>query len=193
MGRTITKEQLAEYPLEEFQGDIVIIENLATLEQAICYLSNYKILGFDTETRPAFQKGNIHSVSLIQLATETVCFLFRLNKIGFPPCLIDLLLNSAILKIGLSIRDDFQAMGRRMKFTPQGFIDLQQMVIQYDIEDLSLQKVYGLLFHKKISKSQRLSNWDAVSLSEAQQKYAALDAWACLKIYQELCPTKNCF
>lgn len=193
MGRSITKEELAGLELEEFPGKIYIVDNSATAGQAIEYLSRFDRLGFDTETRPAFRKGSVHSVALIQLATDDCCLLFRLNKIGFTPGLIDLLSNPDILKIGLSLRDDFSSMGRRMQFTPQGFVDLQKIVSRFDIKDISLQKIYALLFGKKISKSQRLSNWEADSLTEAQQKYAALDAWACLKIYEELCPTNRSF
>lgn len=193
MSRTITKEQLSEYPVEEFAGKIIVIQTQEDADRAIDYLYQFDTLGFDTETRPAFKKGNIHSVALLQLASKEVCMLFRLNRIGFPAHLVKLLSDPEITKVGLSLRDDFQAMSRRIKFTPKGFLDLQKIVGEHDIADISLQKIYALLFNKKISKSQRLSNWEIDTLSEAQKKYAALDAWACLKIYEELCPTKNCF
>ena len=191
MGRSITKEEITQYEVEDFSGEIFVIDKLIDADRAVDYLYGFKRLGFDTETRPTFKKGNIHGVALVQLATDDTCFLFRLNQIDFPPSLAKLLSDPAILKIGLSLRDDFCSMGRKTKFTPEGFIDIQKIVNDHDISDLSLQKVYALLFQKKISKSQRLSNWEADLLTEAQQKYAALDAWACLKIYEELCPTKK--
>ncbi|MDR2806238.1 MAG: 3'-5' exonuclease domain-containing protein 2 [Dysgonamonadaceae bacterium] len=191
MGKTITKEEISKYPAETFDGQIVEIKTVNGCEEAVNYLSGYDLLGFDTETRPTFKKGNVNGVALIQLSTNDTCFLFRLNIIGFPPSLIRLLSNPDVLKIGLSLRDDFHSMGRRLKFTPQGFFDLQTVVKNYDIDDLSLQKIYALLFQKKISKSQRLTNWEADLLSESQKRYAALDAWACLKIYKELCLTKK--
>lgn len=193
MGRTISKEQISLYPVEEFTGKIIVAQTYEEADKAINYLSQFTTIGFDTETRPAFKKGNVHSVALIQLATENTCVLFRVNKIGFTPELVQLLSNPEILKVGLSLRDDFLSMGRRMEFTPQGFVDLQKIVSEHDISDISLQKIYALLFNKKISKNQRLSNWETETLSESQKKYAALDAWACLKIYEKLCPTKNCF
>ena len=191
MGKTITKEEIAQFDIEEFSGQIIEIQRTEDADEAVAFLSKFERLGFDTETRPAFRKGSVHGVALIQLSTDDVCFLFRLNKIGFPTSLIHLLSNPQILKIGLSLRDDFQSMGRRMKFSPQGFIDLQAIVKNYNIDDISLQKIYALLFRKKISKNQRLSNWEAENLTEYQKKYAALDAWACLKIYEELCLTKK--
>jgi ribonuclease D len=191
LGRTITKEEIATFENEKFEGLICEIETLENVGEAVHYLSGFSRLGFDTETRPSFRKGNLHEVSLIQLATDDSCFLFRLNKTGFPALLIRLLSDPSILKIGLSLRDDFSSMRRRLKFVPAGFIDLQSVAKEHNIDDTSLQKIYALLFGKKISKNQRLSNWEAESLTESQKKYAALDAWACLKIYENLCPTKK--
>ncbi|MDR1526684.1 MAG: 3'-5' exonuclease domain-containing protein 2 [Dysgonamonadaceae bacterium] len=187
MGRTITKEAIAAYPAEAFNGRIVEVRTTDACEEAVTFLSGCNMLGFDTETRPTFKKGNVHGVSLIQLSTNDSCYLFRVNIIGFPPSLLRLLSNPEVLKIGLSLRDDFHSLSRRIQFTPQGFIDLQTIVKNYDIEDMSLQKIYALLFRKKISKNQQLTNWDADALTEPQKRYAALDAWACLKIYKELC------
>jgi ribonuclease D len=189
VGRSITKEEISTFNIEEFKGHIHVVDTLKNSDKAVAYLSKFKYIGFDTETRPNFRKGNLNIVALIQLSTQDQCFLFRLNKIGFTPSLINLLSNPDVLKIGLSLRDDYTSMNRRLEFKPQGFIDLQKVVIKYDIADISLQKIYALLFQKKISKSQRLSNWEAEALSEAQKKYAALDAWACLKIYENLCLT----
>jgi ribonuclease D len=191
VGKSITKEEIANFAVEEFPGQIDVIDNSADSNKAVHYLSRFKYLGFDTETRPSFRRGNLHTVSLIQISTFDTCFLFRLKGSGFPPPLIDLLSNPEILKIGLSLRDDFLSMSRLLKFSPQGFVDLQKIVQKHDIEELSLQKIYAILFRKKISKGQRLTNWEAKELSEAQKKYAALDAWACLKIYESLCLTKE--
>jgi ribonuclease D len=191
VGKSITKEEIANFAVEEFQGQIDVIDNFADSNKAVHYLSRFKHLGFDTETRPSFRRGHLHTVSLVQISTFDTCFLFRLKGNGFPPPLIDLLSNPEILKIGLSLKDDFLSMSRLLKFSPQGFVDLQKIVQKHDIEELSLQKIYAILFRKKISKGQRLTNWEAKELSEAQKKYAALDAWACLKIYESLCLTKE--
>ena len=189
--RSITREEIVKFEKEEFTGRIVIIDTPEKAGRAIKYLSGFKNLGFDTETRPSFKKGNLNNVALIQLATDDRCYLFRINKIGFLPSLVRLFSDANILKIGLSLKDDFTSMNRQMKFIPQGFLDLQKIVSEHNIADNGLQKIYAILFQKKISKGQRLSNWEAETLSDAQQKYAALDAWACLKIYEELCHTNE--
>ncbi|GHT43150.1 3'-5' exonuclease [Bacteroidia bacterium] len=174
-------------PTVRFNRRIIVVDKPEDVEKAVNYLSQFPLLGFDTETRPAFRKGQTYGTALVQLAAEHTCVLFRINRIPFPGALERLLSDPAILKIGLSLRDDYNSLNRRYRFTPQGFVDLQQLVQNYGIKDMSLQKIYALLFHERISKGQRTSNWEADRLTEAQQKYAALDAWACLKIYKKLC------
>jgi ribonuclease D len=145
------------------------------------------LIGFDTETRPSFRKGEVRPMALMQLSTFDECFLFRINKIGFIDILMNFLENTKIVKVGLSIKDDFGVLRRTSKDTqPNGFIELQTLVTQYGISDISLQKIYAILFDKRISKGQRLTNWEAQELSSSQCQYAALDAWACLKIYSHL-------
>lgn len=177
--------------MEEFSGKIVEVLTEKACDAAVKKLFKSPIVGFDTETRPSFSKGHLNTISLIQVSTHDICYLFRLNYIDFPPSLMQYLSDPTILKVGLSLRDDFHSMNRRFRFTPQGFLDLQSIIKNHGIEELGLQKIYALLFQKKISKGQRLSNWETETLSEAQQKYAALDAWACLKIYEKLCPEKK--
>ena len=154
--------------------------------KAVQRLKHFSLLGFDTETRPSFMKGKVNKVALMQLASEDECYLFRLNKIDYPDALDDIICNPDIKKIGLSLRDDFAAIRKRSDKEPVNFVDLQQFVHKYGIDDNSLQKIYALVFGKKISKNQRLSNWEADQLTPAQQMYAAIDAWACVRIYKHL-------
>ena len=186
MGLTISKEQITELPIETFSGKIVVADNENDIEKAIAYLSTQTEIGFDTETKPAFRKGQNNKVALMQLSSMDTCFLFRLNKIGYPDALDDILCNAEIKKIGLSLKDDFAAIRKRTDKKPVNFIDLQSFVDNYGIDDNGLQRIYAIVFGKKISKNQRLSNWEAAQLTPAQQTYAAIDAWACLKIYKKL-------
>lgn len=184
---TILKDELKMLPQEMFSGSIVVVDSVELLNEALVILNQQEVVGFDTETKPVFAKGRKNKVALLQLATENTCFLFRLNILELPPQLVDFLNNADILKIGLSIKDDFLMLHARSKnFEPDGFIELQSFVKSYGIDDNSLQKIYAIIFNKKISKSQRLSNWEIGELSSGQQRYAALDAWACRKIFLEL-------
>jgi ribonuclease D len=186
MVNTISKEELSTLSTETFPGRITVIQDDSGAKKACAYLEGMKAIGFDTETRPAFRKGVSHQIALMQLSTMDTCFLFRLNLIGLPDCLANILIDPAVKKIGLSLKDDFSAIHKRKALAPTNFIDLQPFVKDYGIEDNGLQRIYGILFGKRISKGQRLSNWETDILSDAQKMYAALDAWACLRIYNEL-------
>lgn len=182
----ITKEQIAHMPEVKYPGRAIIIDNAAAARSALTYLSKQQQVGFDTETRPSFRKGLTYKVCLMQLATYDECFLFRLNKIGFMEQLRALLENQEVTKIGLSTKDDFNSLHKLGEFTPGGFVELQTFVKQYDIADNSLQKIYAIMFGERITKGQRLTNWEAPALTESQQHYASIDAWACLRIYDHL-------
>jgi ribonuclease D len=184
--KSISNDELSELPLNSFQGAIYLIENIEELNDALNYLKNQPLLGFDTETRPSYSKGPNNPVSLLQLSTSDKAFLFRINLIGLPPGLIKILSSPKILKIGVAIRDDIKILQRISHFKPAGFIELQEMVGEYGIENFSLKKLSAIVLGIRISKSQRLSNWDAKELSEPQQIYAATDAWVSLEIYSRL-------
>ena len=171
----IAKADVAQMPAALFQGRIIVIHSTADVEKAVNYLKSFPIVGIGT-----------YDVSLLQISTEDTCFLFRLNYIGMPQALIDLLQDAHKLKVGLSLKDDIHSLHRKHSFEPQGFLDLQQYVKTLGIEAQSLQKIYALLFGEKISKSQRLTNWEADVLTDRQKGYAATDAWACIRIYKYL-------
>ena len=181
---TITKAEVAQMPKVQFSGRIFVIYTETDAEKAVEYLKKQHIVGVDTETRPSFRKGVTHKVALLQIATSDTCFLFRLNRIGMPAFLQDFLM-SDVLKIGLSLKDDFMVLRRRrdMHAEKGNWIELQDYVKRFGIEDRSLQKIFANLFEQKISKAQRLSNWEAETLTESQINYAATDAWACVEIY----------
>lgn len=186
MNISISKQQLAALPPEQFTGQIVVVDSPAEVDGAVARLRDADLIGFDTETRPSFKKGQSHNVALLQLSASDVCFLFRLNKIGMPDSLKALLEDQNKTKIGLSIHDDFRNLRKTYDFKPAGFVELQEFVTDWKIIDKSLSKIYGILFGKRLSKSQRLSNWESEQLAEAQQHYAALDALACILIFRYL-------
>ena len=182
----IDKEELAVLPLIQFEGKISLVESKEDYLEAIEYLAKQKILGFDTETKPAFKKGVVYEVALLQLATKDRAFLFRLNKIGFPNGLKSILENPDIEKIGVAIRDDIKALQKLNNFKPGGFVELQDRVKDYGIQDFSLKKLSAIVLGYRISKAQRVTNWEALELSDAQQIYAATDAWISHRIYESL-------
>lgn len=180
------KSIINSLPLVTFPGKIIVILNEYEAERAVEYLLSCDVLGVDTETRPAFRKGNNHKVALLQVATRKECFLFRLNHLGLPKSLLRLLSNKQVPMVGLSWHDDLMSLHRREQFEPGWFIDIQDIIGNLGIVDKSLQKLYANLFGEKISKRQRLTNWEADVLTERQKEYAAIDAWACIKLYDEI-------
>ena len=182
----IDKRSISNLPKVLFPGRIVVVTTENDADKAVDFLLAQPILGVDTETRPAFKKGINHKVALLQVATHDICFLFRLNYTGITTSILKLLEDTTVPKIGLSLHDDIMSMHRRADFRPGNFIDLQKHVGEIGIEDMSLQKLYANFFGQKISKAQRLSNWEADILTQQQKNYAATDAWACIMLYEEL-------
>lgn len=179
------KKYINDLPRAKFPGRIITITTAGETEKAVNYLLSHDILGVDTETRPCFAKGKRHEVSLLQVSTYHTCFLFRLHLTGITPAIIRFLEDTKVPKVGLSWHDDLSQLHRRAAFTPGFFIDLQDVAEDFGIKDKSLQKLFANVFHQKISKSQRLSNWEADILREAQKLYAATDAWSCIMLYDE--------
>ena len=182
----ITAEELAGYELSWFKGEIILVDNLKTFYEVFPKLLGSNLLGFDTETKPTFKKGKKNSVSLVQLATDNLVCLFRINKIGFPSELINLLADTSVLKAGVAVHDDIKFLKGVRKFSPGGFIDLQNFVREYGIQSSGLKKLTAIILGFRISKRQKVTNWEAEQLTEAQQVYAATDAWVCYQIYKRL-------
>ncbi len=182
----ISKEELHALTLVHFEGRIRVIEHPGEVDAVIGRLKSSPVLGFDTETRPSFTKGKINRVALLQLATATEAYLFRLCKMNIPKNLLALLADPDILKIGAAIKNDIDTLHRAAKIQPRGFVDLQDMVQKFNIKDIGLAKMAGIVLGVRISKSQQLSNWENDVLTEAQQRYAATDAWMCYRIYEKL-------
>ena len=182
----ITAEEIAVRELSWFRGEIVLVEDLKTFSAVFPRLLGKDLLGFDTETKPTFKKGRRNNVSLIQLSTEDLAVLFRINRIGLPGELIDLLSDPAVTKAGVAIHDDIRFLKSVKKFSPEGFIDLQSFVKEYGIESSGLKKITAIVLGFRISKRQQVTDWEAEKLSDAQQIYAATDAWVCHQIYRTL-------
>ena len=183
---TIDKEELKKLPLQAFTGTIHVIDSMAGLRKYLPVLKQEKVMGFDTETRPSFRKGQVNQISLVQLATPFHAFLFRISALSLPDKLIELFEDDSIIKVGAALHDDLIDLRRIRDFKAGGFLDLQKYVGAFGIENKGVAKLSGIVLGFRISKNQQLSNWDAKKLSEAQKEYAATDAWVCLRIYQEL-------
>ncbi|MDR0661758.1 MAG: 3'-5' exonuclease domain-containing protein 2 [Prevotellaceae bacterium] len=183
---SISNESLEQLPTAAFDGEIVLVDDISLLNNAIAYLKEQKVLGFDTETRPSFKKGAKNNVALLQLAGEEKAYLFRISCIGLPQSLAELLEDDNILKVGAAVKDDINALSKCRKLNAKGFIDLQKLIEDYDIQDKSVKKMAAIILNVRISKSQQLSNWESQTYTDAQKLYAATDAWVCREMYLTL-------
>ncbi len=180
------KKAIPELPKVEFGGRIIVIQTAGEADRAVNYLMQFPQLGIDTETRPNFKPGGMNPVALLQISTPEACFLFRLNRFGLTDSLVQLFTSETVEKIGLSLHDDWAQLRKRKDFQPVNYVELQDYVKPFGIKDMSLQKLYANFFGQKISKNQRLTNWEADVLTEPQKRYAATDAWSCLQLYQKM-------
>jgi ribonuclease D len=183
---SISSEELRDYDLSWFRGVIVVVDNHRIFREVMPKLRKEKILGFDTETKPSFRKGHKNKVSLIQLSSGKLACLFRINRIGLPDDLTDLLADPGVIKAGVAIHDDIRFLKSVRRFTPDGFVDLQKFVKDFGINSSGLKKLSAIVLGFRISKQQQVTDWEAAELSEAQQIYAATDAWVCHEIYTKL-------
>lgn len=184
---TISKEEIAALEQEAtFKGEIKLIDTKPKAAAALRYLNKQPIVGIDTETKPSFKKGVQNEVALVQIATLQRAYLFRVNLIGFTPALTRFLENGQIIKVGLSLQDDYRAIRRKADITPQGFVELQHLCPAFGIREMGLKSIYAIIFGKRMNKSARLTNWEMKTLPNKALAYAALDAVSCLEIYNEL-------
>ena len=182
----ISKEEVADLDLIQYNGPIKLINTEESFLKEIPHIREQTILGFDTETRPSFKKGVVYPTALIQISALDQAWLLRVSRMGYPPELLEVLTRDDILKVGLGLNDDLRRLKADFQFEPGGFLDLQQYVAAFRIEEKGLKKLSGIVLGHRISKAQQVSNWDADLLTEAQLRYAATDAWICLKIYNRL-------
>lgn len=187
--QNISNEEVAALPSVRFGGHTVVVDDVGAIDAACEDLARAGIIGFDTETRPTFRPGALNKVALLQLSTRDTCYLFRLCRIPLDRAIIRVLESKTVEKIGADIGNDLKALQQLRHFKPGGFTDLQGIAPQWGIAEKSVRKLSAITLGRRVSKAQRLSNWEAASLTEAQQSYAATDAWVCLEIYGRLTAT----
>jgi ribonuclease D len=189
--KQITKEEVNELPLKRYEGKVSIITDVGPLAGALQHIREHEILGFDTETKPAFRKGVRHMVSLLQIAIPDMVYLIRLNHLGFTQELSDLFADASIKKVGISIRDDLKHLKQlstrhEIPFVSDNIVELNDVANELGVENAGVKKLTGIFMKFRVSKSQQTSNWENPKLTEKQIRYAATDAWVCLEIYQRL-------
>ncbi len=188
----ITKSEVNSLPLGKFEGEIVLVDSLEKIADAVEEIERENIIGVDTETRPSFKKGTLNKTALIQIATKNKVYLFRLNKTGFPFSLANIFENPQIQKIGIAILQDMKELSEQFHaFQHNNFTDLNVLCKTLKFENIGARNLTAMLLGFRISKRQQTSNWEAYSLNESQLRYAATDAWVARQIYLHLYYSKE--
>lgn len=183
----ISNDEINQLPKLQFEGKAVVVSSPADIPDGIVdEMLGGGVVGFDTETKPMFKPGRRNPTALLQLATERLALLVRLQHAGLPDPIIRLLESPNVLKVGVAVHDDIKGLQRVKMFSPNGFIDLQAIVPRFGIEAKGLRKMAAIVLGGRISKSQQLSNWEADIYTEAQIHYAATDAWVGRQMYMAL-------
>lgn len=182
----ISNEEINELPLLQFKGKIILVSDIEKQNEIAGELLKEKLLGFDTETKPAFKKGEKNPVALVQISSIRKSYIFRVSKSGISDNLIKLFEDKKILKFGVAIQDDLNDLKRMRNFSPKSFFGMEKVVKSIGIESNGLKKLVAIILKHKISKSSQVSNWEAAELTEKQITYAATDAWVCLKMYLKI-------
>ncbi len=184
--KEITKHQVNELPLQRYEGKVVVVSNAEQLAQALQELNQAPVIGFDTESKPTFRKGDYNPVAMIQMAVPGKVYLIRINLTGFTEELRALFSNEKVVKAGISIRDDIKDLQKLAYFRPVNVVDLNNLAQEIGVLNIGVRSLAGIFLGIRISKSQQTSNWERETLSPSQLTYAATDAWVCLKIYEKL-------
>ncbi|MDR2127435.1 MAG: 3'-5' exonuclease domain-containing protein 2 [Prevotellaceae bacterium] len=182
----IKKEDVNLLECRAFNGEIIVVDSPKKLNEATEYLQNQSYIGFDAEARPRFVKGSKRHISLLQFATDNKAFLIRIDILGLQKNIVNIFENKQITKVGLGLTDDMRSLKKMKRFNPASFVDLQEYTKEFGIKDNSLRKITAIVLGFRISKSQRLSNWENDKYTNAQKRYAATDAWVCYEIYTKL-------
>ncbi len=184
--KVITKEEIKTFELDNYSGEIVIVETNEALAKACKEILECNLIGIDTETKPSFKKGVINQVALLQIATDVKAYIIRLKLVEMSKELAEIFSNKEITKVGIAVRDDLKDLKKIRPFNEQSVVDLNVLAPQLGFESIGAKKLSALVLGFRISKRQQVSNWEAVNLTQAQIDYAATDAWICREIYLRL-------
>ncbi len=179
----LSKDEINQLPLRRYEGEIQLIRDRSELPEALTSLKNETLLGFDTETRPAFRKGVYYPPALLQLAGASAVYLFQISVLGFPSALRGILSDARFLKVGVGLHSDLPDLVRLAHFEPSGFHDLSEEARRLGLRKSSLRALTAGFLGFRIGKGPKTSNWGARHLSDSQVTYAATDAWVSREVY----------
>ena len=184
--RAISQEEMANLTIRRYEGEVRLIASSHELERASAEIMRERVVGFDTETRPAFRKGESYPPALAQIAGERAAWIFQLQRVDCALALKHLLEHPGIVKAGVGISDDLRQLKKAFAFAEASVVDVGQLARRLGVEQTGLRNLAGIVLGFRIPKGKRTSNWASARLTREQIGYAAMDAWAARELYLEL-------
>jgi ribonuclease D len=181
--RTISHEELMALPILKYTGPVQVVATQAELRSALQEIRRERVVGFDTETRPTFRKGQSHAPSLVQIATNRKVSLFQLARLDCSEVLAEILSHPRILKAGIALARDLSDLQKLFPFETANVVDLGEVAKKGGIQQTGLRNLAGLFLGGRVTKGARTSNWSVPELTPSQRIYAATDAWICRELY----------
>lgn len=181
--RAISREEMSTLPIRRYEGEVCLVTTPQDLERALADLREEDIVGFDTETRPAFRKGETHLPCLVQAATARRVYLFQLRQSEVFQVLAELLTETRTVKVGVALANDLRSLKQLFPFNETNVLDLGVIARRCHLDQTGLRNLAGIFLGVRIPKGARTSNWAAPRLSTAQITYAATDAWVCRELF----------
>jgi ribonuclease D len=179
----ISREEMSELPIGRYEGSVSIVAAPSDLQRAMQDICQESVIGFDTETRPAFRPGESYLPSLVQFATASAVYLLQVQQHDYSPAMREIFSSAQIIKAGVSVADDLRNLKKLVEFEESAVVDLGKVAKRHGLKQTGVRNLAGIFLGMRIPKGAKTTNWAAPRLTPQQIVYAATDAWACRELY----------
>jgi ribonuclease D len=179
----ISHEEVGNLPVRRYEGPVHIVAAPAELHSAMRDIRKAGVVGFDTETRPAFKRGERYLPSLVQFATADAVYLLQVQQHDYADAMREIFSSEKITKAGVSVLDDLRNLKKLFEFEERAVVDLGKVASHHGLKQTGVRNLAGIFLGIRLTKGTKTTNWAAPRLTPQQITYAATDAWACRELY----------
>ena len=181
--KRISREEMNELPIQRYEGPVHVVARHSDLGHAMQDILQEGVVGFDTETRPAFRPGESYPPSLVQFATASAVYLLQVQQQDLLGAMAEVLSSGKIVKVGVSVTDDIRNLKKLFEFDERSVVDLGKVAKRHGLKQTGVRNLAGIFLGARIPKGAKTTNWAVRRLTPQQIAYAATDAWACRELY----------
>ena len=181
--RRISREEMIELPIRRYEGSVRLVAAPPDLQRAMQDIGQESVVGFDTETRPAFRPGESYPPSLVQFATAGAVYLLQVQQQDYSAAMREIFSSAKVIKAGVSVTDDLRNLKKLFEFEERAVVDLGKVAKRHGLKQTGVRNLAGIFLGTRIPKGAKTTNWAARRLTPQQIAYAATDAWACRELY----------